>query len=58
MFDKRMVALEIINPTASESVKRELNKDEFLVSIKRFFPKDWSLSERIDVIVKKNWNLR
>ena len=39
-------------------MKRELIKDEYLVNVRRFYPKDWSLSEKIEVIVKKNWNLK
>ena len=53
-----MVALEIIDQSVPESMKRDLSKDEYLVNVRRFYPKDWSLSEKIEVIVKKNWNLK
>eukprot|EP00828_Plagiopyla_frontata_P045231 TRINITY_DN7679_c0_g2_i2.p1 TRINITY_DN7679_c0_g2~~TRINITY_DN7679_c0_g2_i2.p1 ORF type:complete len:535 (-),score=108.87 TRINITY_DN7679_c0_g2_i2:64-1668(-) len=58
LFDKRLVALEIIDQSVPESMKRDLSKDEYLVNVRRFYPKDWSLSEKIEVIVKKNWNLK
>ena len=39
-------------------MKRNLTKDEYLVNIRRFYPKDWSLSDKIELIINKHWNFK